>query len=175
MQLDEKLLPNLQPPSSLDNEKYPHEISSNDNNAILYTASYTLEQLKALVDTYIASKKEKAMHAINIEMSQLAETSSRSLHVSHLNSSAVSMVTVTKQSKQNLQESLKRIMDEAKIEEDTYWNSMMNSRANNISNNGMKETSIDKKQIEAVKTLYRKNMQVAAQICVLRQLQQEGK
>jgi hypothetical protein len=130
--------------------------------------------LKLLVDQYVKSKKDKAMQAINVEVSQIVDHSNRSLHMSQLNTSSSShhtaVVTQSTSSKSNinLQESLKKIMDDAKLQEDTFWNSIMNAKAHDVNNR-----TFDKKKVETIKTLYRKNMQVAAQICVLRQLQQQ--
>lgn len=174
LKVDENVLPNLH--NAIGSEdKAGYQVTTNDHNAVLYTTDYTLEQLKGLVDQYVKSKKDIAMHAIHGEVSQLVDQSNnRSLHMSQLNASSASRSTVSQvSSKINLQESLKKIMDEAKIQEDTFWNSVMNAKSMKSDHNSSTVLDVDKKKIDGIKTLYRKNMQVAAQICVLRQLQQQ--
>lgn len=122
--------------------------SVEDQQSIDDTVHETTSQIKIILDRYMKRKRELALQVLNVEMESICSS-----HIPNISLDEV---------KRNLQQDLKSLMEESIQHEEKYWN---------IKVVGDKPKDKEKDlAIRSLLSLHKRNLQMAAQICVLREL-----
>lgn len=135
----------------------PNSFSSSrdDEQHIVNAVNETVVQIEQILQTYIARKKKRALQAMNAELQSL---------------SAMSISGVENISREDvkgkLQEDIRSLMTEGSHFEESYWKAKLGNN-NLLTNNSVAS------RLRSLLVLHKKNLQLAAQICVLRELKEK--